>query len=94
MFCCPHCSQLSTIFFSIVTPDSGSTTLSTIVNNLEQCGQQNIVQSCSHQPSTCCSFLLCISVAQWSQHCKGVGLTPAKRPVDTHLFYFILQVCH
>ena len=28
--CCPHCSMLSTILFSIVIPDSGSIMLSTI----------------------------------------------------------------
>jgi hypothetical protein len=32
MFCCPHCSQLSTILNKIVTPDSGSTILFNIVN--------------------------------------------------------------
>jgi hypothetical protein len=46
MFCCPHCSQLSTILNNIVTPDSGSTTLFNIVDKCEQRGQQNIVQSC------------------------------------------------
>ena len=43
MLRCPHCSQLSTIMFSIVSPDSGSTILFHIVDNCEQCGQQNIV---------------------------------------------------
>ena len=46
MFYCSHCSQLSTIMFSIVTPDLGSTVLFHIVDNCEQSGQQNIVQSC------------------------------------------------
>ena len=46
MLCCARCSQLSTIIFTIVTPDSGSTILFNIVDNCEQCGQQNIVQSC------------------------------------------------
>ena len=43
MFYCPHCSQLSTIMFSIVPPNSGLTILFHIVENCEQCGQQNIV---------------------------------------------------
>ena len=33
--------------------------LNNIVDNLEQCGQQNIVQCCFHQARTGCSFLLC-----------------------------------
>jgi hypothetical protein len=31
MFCCPHCPQLSTFFYNIVTPDSGSTILFNII---------------------------------------------------------------
>jgi hypothetical protein len=34
---------------SIVEPESGVTILFNIVDNCEQCGQQNIVQSCFHQ---------------------------------------------
>jgi hypothetical protein len=34
---------------SIVEPESGVTTLFNIVDSYEQCGQQNIVQSCFHQ---------------------------------------------
>jgi hypothetical protein len=49
MFCCPHCSHLSTILNNIVEPESGVTILFNIVDNCEQCGQQNIVQSCFHQ---------------------------------------------
>ena len=45
MVCGRHCSQLSTIMFNIVTPDPGSTVLFHIVDNYEQCGQQNNVQS-------------------------------------------------
>ncbi len=44
MCCCPHCSQLSTIMFSIVKPDLGSTVLFHVVDNCQQCGQKNIVQ--------------------------------------------------
>jgi hypothetical protein len=46
MLCGPHCSQLSTILNNIVTPESGSTILFNIVDKCEQCGPQNIVQSC------------------------------------------------
>ena len=54
--CCPHCSRLLTVLNSIVITDSGSTMLFNVVNRLEQCGQQNIVQYCFHQLGTSCSF--------------------------------------
>ena len=37
--------------------NSGSTMLNNIVNNIKQCGQQNIVPACFHQARTGCSFL-------------------------------------
>ena len=46
---CPHCTHLSTILNNIVEPESGLTILFNIVDNCEQCGQQNIVQSCFHE---------------------------------------------
>jgi hypothetical protein len=49
MFCCPRCSHLSTILNNIVEPESGVAILFNIVDNCEQCGQHNIVQSCFHQ---------------------------------------------
>ena len=58
IFCCPHCFRLLTVLNSLVTPDSGLTMLFNIVNSLEQCGQQNIVQYCFHQLVTSCSFSL------------------------------------
>ena len=36
---------------------SGVTMLNNIVDNIEQCGQHNIVQGCFHQPWTGCAFL-------------------------------------
>ena len=36
MFCCPHCSQLSTILNNIVTHESGSIILFNIVDKCEQ----------------------------------------------------------
>ena len=59
MLCCPHCSMLSTILFSIVTPDCGLNNFFNIVDNIAQCGQHNIVQSCFQQPSTTRDFLPC-----------------------------------
>ena len=47
MFFCPYCSMFSTIMFSIVTPDSGSTISLTIC--YEQSGQHNIVNSWFYQ---------------------------------------------
>jgi hypothetical protein len=38
-----------TILNNTVEPDSGVTILFNTVDNCEQCGQQNIVQSCFHQ---------------------------------------------
>jgi hypothetical protein len=49
MFCCPRCSHLSTILNNVVEPESSVTLLFNIVDSYEQCGQQNIVQSCFHQ---------------------------------------------
>ena len=34
MLCCPHCSDWSTILFSIGTPDSDSTILFTVVDKI------------------------------------------------------------
>ena len=36
--------------------NSGSTMLNNTVDNIEQCGQHNIVQGCFHQPWTGCAF--------------------------------------
>ena len=44
MFCCPHCSMLSTILFTIVEPDLDSTILLVIVDNHEQFWQRAVVQ--------------------------------------------------
>ena len=37
--------------------NSGSTMMNNIVDNIEQCGQHNIVQGCFYQPWTGCAFL-------------------------------------
>jgi hypothetical protein len=46
-----HTCRCSHILNNIVEPESGVTILFNIVDNdnCEQCGQQNIVQSCFHQ---------------------------------------------
>ena len=53
MLCGPHCSQLSTILNSIVTPDqspdSGSTILFNIVDKCEQCWPHNIFNHVKQQ---------------------------------------------
>ena len=62
MLCCPHCSMLSTILNKMLGlnhPQSGVTMLNNIVDNIEQCGQHNIVQSCFQQPLTARDFLPC-----------------------------------
>ena len=38
------------IVVNIIEPESGVTMLNNIVDNTEQCGQQNTVQSCFHHP--------------------------------------------
>ena len=42
MFCRPHCSVLSTILFSAVTTDPGSTIFINIVHQYQQCNWQQI----------------------------------------------------
>ena len=63
MFCCPRCSHLSTILNNVVEPESGVTILFNIVDSYEQCGQQNIVQSCFHQ--------YCINLSVFTRVCKS-----------------------
>ena len=41
------------------SPQSGLTMLNNIVDNIEQCGQHNIVQSCFQQPVAIHNFLPC-----------------------------------
>ncbi len=42
--------ELLTILSNIVEPKLDVTMLNNIADNIEQCGQQSIVQSCFHQP--------------------------------------------
>ena len=43
--------------------------LNNIVDNLEQCGQQNIVHGCFHQARTGCSFFAVIEVVK-KKYCQ------------------------
>ena len=52
---------LSTILNNIVEPESGVTILFNIVDNCEQCWQQNIVQSCFHQHCNNLSVFTCVT---------------------------------
>jgi coatomer subunit beta len=49
MFCCPRCSQLSTILTNIVTPGSGSAILFNIVDKCEQRAQQTLFDPVKQQ---------------------------------------------
>ena len=53
------------------SPQSGVTILNNIVDNIEQCGQHNIVQSCFQQPVATHNFWPCIAtLSTWklTQH--------------------------
>jgi hypothetical protein len=67
MLCGPHCSHLSTILNNIVEPESGATILFNIVDNCEQCGPHNIVQSCFHQYCNKLTVFSCVfkTFNQW-----------------------------
>ena len=52
-----------------ISPQSGVTMLNNIVDNIEQCGQHNIVQGCFHRPWTGCAFLRVYS-SVWSVRLK------------------------
>ena len=63
MLCCPHCSMLSTILFSIVTPDCGLihdhqywTILLTTINNV---GSTTLFKAVFINPEQVVRFLLC-----------------------------------
>ena len=57
------CQQYWTSWWALISLQSGVTMLNNIVDNLEQCGQHNIVQSCFHQARTGCAFLAVYSFA-------------------------------
>ena len=51
--------------------NSGSTMLNNIVDNIEQCGQHNIVQGCFHQPWTSCAFFAVYACAAAQSYTEG-----------------------
>jgi hypothetical protein len=63
MLCGPHCSHLSTILNNIVEPELGVTILFNIVDNCEQCGPHNIVQSCFRQYCNNLIVFSCVPLA-------------------------------
>ena len=74
MLCGPHCSHLSTILNNMVEPESGGTILFNIVDNCEQCGQQNIVQSCFRQY---CNNLIVFSCVKQQRNKMAVNASYA-----------------
>ena len=48
-----------------ISPQSGVTMLNNIVDNIEQCGQHNIVEGCFYQPWTGCAFLCVYEWQHW-----------------------------
>ena len=79
MLCGPHCSHLSTILNNMVEPESGVTILFNIVDNCEQCGQQNIVQSCFHQY---CNNLIVFSCVKQQRNKMAVNASYANEFSD------------
>ena len=63
---------------------SSLTTLNNIVNNLEQCWQQNIVQSCFHQARTGCSFFAVYCEQTWTIVITKHDVYAPKRHVNKH----------
>ena len=71
MLCCPHCSMLSTILFSIVTPDCGLiqaqqcwTILLTTLNNV---GSTTLFKAVFINPEQVVRFYACIQGVRYSQ---------------------------
>ena len=56
----------------IVQPESGIAILSNIADNIEQCGQQNIVQSCFHQHCNKLFFFSCKFLVDCGPEIKNI----------------------
>ena len=98
MLCCPQCSMLSTILFSIVTPDCELiqaqqcwTILLIIVDNIEQCGQ---AQHCSHLFSSTLNKLciFCCVHGKKSTTCSGLMKTALNNAVLSTLFNVVNNI--
>jgi hypothetical protein len=57
---------------NIVEPESGLTILFNIVDSYEQCGQQNIVQSCFHQYCINLSVFMCVGGENIDETTKSI----------------------
>ena len=70
--------------------------LNNIVDNLEQCGQQNIVQCCFHQARTGCAFFaVCVCVCLRVRACVRalvvVAVCQPNQRVGTICFYSVAK---
>ena len=79
------CQQHWTSWWAWISLQSGVTMLNNIVDNLEQCGQQNIVQCCFHQARTGCSFFCC--VVYWEHLLMIFNCNYCNLPVDGRVKY-------
>ena len=75
--------------------------LNNIVDNLEQCGQQNIVQCCFHQARTGCAFFAVYTAKNYTAkklgHCNRLLKTGCNNVVGATLFLVvndIVQHCY
>ena len=64
------CQQHWTSWWAWISLQSGVTMLNNIVDNLEQCGQQNIVQCCFHQARTGGAFFAVYFMKILSGYCN------------------------
>ena len=85
----PPLLKLSTIFFDIVTANCTLVRLNnlfSIVDNIEQSWQQNIVQSCFHQPNQVVHFWLSTA---WTEKFKASRIYRLK---TVEIFLIFLSV--
>ena len=70
--------------------------LNNIVDNLEQCGQQNIVHGCFHQARTGCSFFAVILVRLTGEASKEelgvIKITELNKMAEGTTYYELLGV--
>ena len=94
MFCCQHCSRLSAILFSIVTPDlqasSGSTTCSVLLTTLNNVGSKTLFYAAFIRPEQIVCFWLCTLEGwlhlkrSWKLLHKNTYRTKFKQPFEHH----------
>ena len=78
------------------SPQSGVTMLNNIVNNIEQCGQHNIVQFCFQKPVTTHNFWPCSrDLIRISFTCYStVSNTSSKFDSNVVKFAVICNICY